>query len=351
MAITATSQRAAAGGGSVRARSRSGPAGGAQQQAPTRPGATDDWMASGAAAIQAQEEHKEVVAIRREERQAQMNVPFRFWLKKGEEADIVVLDDDFGPSVLEHDLTHVEGFRRNKPGTNHPQDIFVLSPQQWETDPLVEIVGKDPRRVTFLTIKDLRQIEKQNGEVTTNMYRLLPLMGDAFDMFVKIREQQIRAGHADKPLRGVQILMTRGNNDQSLRTGLPMFVARHSEQDIIDTFQHDEVRSDRDGRVLKEANAECYPIDYRAAFPKPSAEEIRRRFNLPDASAPVGSAANNRSFWGGSQETGQGASTEGYEQSGDVEGALDGGDYSQGFSTGRASGPKESYDLNDDIPF
>lgn len=341
MAIGATASAPRSGGiqptssGSVRARSRGAAPQGAAASAPVQPGATDDWMASGAAAIQAQEQHKEVVQQRREERAAQVNVPFRFWLKKGEEADIVILDRDFGPSVLEHNLTRHPQFMRNKPGTTIPEDQFVLSPQQWEADPLIPLVGKDPYRVTFLTVKDLRQFEKNDGTVTQNHYRLLPLMGDAFDMFVKIRQQQIANGApADAPLRGVQVLMTRGNNDQSLRTGLPMFVARHSEQDILDAFSHPEVKSDRDGRVLKEANAECYPIDYRAAFPKPSAEDIRRRFNLADSTAVAGSSANNRSYWGensGSHETGAGASTDGFSQaSGDVAGALD---------------------LNDDIPF
>ncbi len=330
MAIEATS--------SVRARSRIAATGGASKSAPLNPGATADWMKSGAAAIDGYQEHQTQMAKQREERTAQKSTPYRFFLKKGEEVDVVVLDDDFGPGLFEHDLTMNERFKRVNPRSGRPYDQFVTSPQQWEPDPLTPIVGKEPYYATFITVGVLQPYTNDKGVTVNYQKRLVALKGEAMELMTTIRAQQIKAGHAKAPLRGLHLLMKRGNGETSLKTGLPMFVARVSEADILETFGHPDIISEKDGGLIKPANADCYPTDYASAFPKPSADEIRKRFHLGPAER-VGSAGY-QSRGGFVDEFDGGGGSEGTNEDGVVD--------TTGFSD--ATGDFAA-DLDDDIPF
>lgn len=325
---------AAANGGSVRARSRvQGNSAPVQQN----PGATSDWMRAGAAAIEGYQEHQQTVATRREERQASVGVPWRFFLAKGDEADIVILDNDFGPGLFEHDLTNHDRFKRINPKNGRPFDQFVTSPCQWETDPITQETGKEPYYATFLTVGVLKPYTNSKGETVQYQRRLMPLKGEAMEMLTTIRQLQIKAGHADAPLRGLQILMKRGTGDQSLKTGLPTFIERHDEAAILETFGHPEVRGEQDGKLIKAANADCYPVDYAAAFPKPSAEAIRQRYRLQSAPA----------FGSGGYTTGH------FNDTPDGGGGYADDDQGGTSTTGFANAPAAAFDtdLDDDVPF
>lgn len=344
MAIQSTT---GAGAPSVRARSRTNPTG---SRAPANPGATADWMSSGAAAIEGHQQHQEHVAQRREERQAEVGVPWRHFLAKGEEVDAIILDNDFGPGLFEHDLTMNDRFKRMNPRTGRPFDQFVTSPRQWETDPL-EQEGFNPYYATFLTVAILRPYTDGQGRQRSYQRRLVALKGEAMEMMTMIRAQQIKAGHADAPLRGVHIVFKRGNGDQSLKTGLPMFIERHSEAEIMETFGHPAVTAEqgaRAGQIVKQANEDCYPIDYARAFPKPSADAIRARFNL-GTNTVAGSGGYNRGHFNdsGSNEPDGGG---GYD--GDDNDDNGGGASTNGFANAGAGGGNGfADDLDDDVPF
>jgi len=348
MAITSTTQP------SVRARSRNpNPNAGNASPAQQNPGATADWMTTGAAAIEGHQKHQEYVAQRREERQAEYGVPYRLFLPKGDEVDAIILDNDFGPGLYEHDLTFNDRFKRVNPKNGRPIEQYVTSPRQWEVDPLEQEVGLSPSYNTYLTIDVLRPWTDKNGTQHAYQRRLVSLKGDAMEMMSTIRAQQVKAGHVDAPLRGVHVVFKRGNGDQSLRTGLPVFVERCSEKDIMETFSHPAIYTEKDNKLVKVENEDCYPIDYARAFPKPSAEAIRLRFNLGAAGGgsglPGSSGYSRNQFDDGNSGTGTGGfggSTIRSAASG-ASGAGEGGTGGEGGSTGNGFAD----DLDDDIPF
>lgn len=340
MAITSTT------GPSVRARTRNRVGAGAEA-APLNPGAVPDWAASGADAIKGYEKHQEVVAQRREERQAEYGVPFRHFVSRGEEVDAIILDNDFGPGLYEHELTMNDRFKRINPKNGRPFDQFVTSPCLFEPDPLTQECGLQPYYATFITVNLLRPYTDSKGNTRSYQRRLVALKGEAMELLATIREQQIKQGHTNAPLRGVHIVFKRGTGEQSLKTGLPMYVERHSEDEIMETFAHPQVLGEKDGKVVKTENEDCFPIDYARAFPKPSAEAIRTRFGLGAGSAAAGSSAYNRGHFNDQPDGGGG-----YEQAGGFDDTGTDG-FNDGTGAGGMSGSSGSLqdDLDDDIPF
>jgi hypothetical protein len=235
-------------------------------------------------------------------------------------------------------------FKRVNPRTGRPIDQFVTSPKLFEIDPLEAEVGLVPAYVTFLTVAILKPWTDSKGATHTYQRRLVALKGDAMDMMATIREQQLRAGHTDAPLRGVHVVFKRGTDNRSLRSGLPVFIERHSEAEIMETFAHPAKYGEQDNKLIKAENEDCYPIDYARAFPKPSAEAIRARYNLGGSSVAGSSGYTRGHFDDGA--TGA-ADTSGFNDGGQ------GGDTWSGNGAGNGAGRSGSLaeDLEDDIPF
>jgi hypothetical protein len=321
------------------------------------PGKSAGWMSTGSAAVEGQQKAKQEAAAAQEVRQAQMNMPYRFSLKPGEEADIVILDRDLGPAFWEHDLTWNPDFRKNRPGTRAPVEQFIPSCREWEEDPLMRLYGLQPSYVMFLSVIDMRSgVSTRTGKEYGNVRKLLAVKGDAMDQIMRIRELRISKGG---DLRGVQLVMARSSDSKSLRTGLPTFVDQHSEQDIIESFKHDAVKNEA-GEVVKEANADCFPYDYESLFGNtaPSAAMIIERLGLKDAdtaSVPGSDNEFTKAFSGGG---GDDAGDEGDTDGGDEVGQNGGGAQPPRSSSGRirpssnAAPTNFSSDtLDDDIPF
>ena len=74
-----------------------------------------------------------------------------------------------------------------------------------------------------------------------------------------------------------------------------LVVEMHSEDDILESFGHEEVKNDQ-GKVIKAANQDCFPVEYEKLFKQPSAADIRTRYNL--GAAPAGSRAARKDEWG-----------------------------------------------------
>lgn len=235
------------------------------------------WMKTGQVARATTDQAIQEQEIRREQRQRQRALPYEFWMRTGEQRDIVILDAEPGPCFWEHNLQN--------PATGH-YDIYELCPKEFDHCPLCEGVAgaKDSVYTMFLTVLDITpgQRDKEGRELP---YRRKLLR-------VKQREHGFFYRTFDRhgTLRGVHLLMSR-DNDTDPRHGRPEFVALYTEEQIVGAYSHDAIISQRDGRVIVEANGWLQPTDYEAVFEKPSGEALRRRYG---GRAPVGSRAEAR---------------------------------------------------------
>ena len=234
------------------------------------------FMYRGDAAVQAREQELERQRVRREQGFA----PFRYWLPVGDRGDIIILDNDLGPCYYEHAIPG--------PGNNWKDVTHELCPKEFDVCPLCAASGqKESYYAMFLTIMDMRPYTNRRGVVIPHNRRLLVVKAQQQPAFVRLKE---RLGN----LRGTQMIMSR-DSQQSANIGTPEFHASHGEEQIIAAFQHEEQRA-QDNRVIKAANADCYPYDYNTLFTRPSGEDLRRRYG---GVVPAGSNQEVADEWGG----------------------------------------------------
>lgn len=262
----------------VRTRSRA-PVNGAMP--PARGGAAGGggWMSSGASARAKAEE--ELVRQREaaERRASGLYMPFRFWVGVGEQREVVILDSQLGPCFYEHQMQN--------PRTGR-WDVHEACPKEWEPCPLCDH-QKDSYYVMMLTVMDLSPYTNKQGQTIPHSRKL---------MAVKAQQQPFFMRQFDRhqTLRGLHLLMSR-DTQQTAQIGNPEFIQLHSEEDIIESFGHDQIVA-QDGKVLKERNTDCFPFPYDRLFQKPTAEDLRRRYG---GAAPAGSRQERDDEWSGGQ--------------------------------------------------
>ncbi len=230
-------------------------------------------------------------AVLDEQRAKRYNAPWRFWIGKGEQADVIILDDKIDFQIYEH-----EKFVKGK------QPVHESCPGEWESCPLCdeEDLGGFKRStfVVFLSVIDLRPYESKDGKIKRPWQkRLLPIKFDSLGAFKRLEERE-------GTLRGCQVLMVRDTGQRSAAIGVPEFLERFDEAAIMEAFSHPEEKDDK-GNVTKEANADCSPYSYGHIFQKPSGEHLREIYG---GSAPAGSsgdnAGNRQEGWGGGNDPG-----------------------------------------------
>jgi hypothetical protein len=236
------------------------------------------WMKTGAAA----RDQSTAEVARQRDLQAKRNQPraFRFWVGVGQQREFIILDREPGPCFYEHQLQN--------PRTQK-WDIHEACPKEWEPCPICDGVagGKDSYYVMMLTCIELQEWTDKHGVTHPYSVRLLPVKAESQGFFLR---QFDRYGS----LRGMRLLMAR-DTKQSASIGSAEFVDRLTDEEIIQHFGHPPVVA-QDGRVIKQANADCHPLDYSKLFRKPSAADLRARYG---GSAPAGSRQEQDDVWGG----------------------------------------------------
>ena len=242
------------------------------------------FMHRGAAADQTRAQEEARQAERRERGYA----PFRYWLaapkdgKPGQQGDIIILDNDVGPCFYEHAI----------PGPNNDwsKTTHELCPKEYDSCPLCARSGTgESYYVMFLSVIDMRPYTKRNGEIIPFSRKLLAIKTSSQAFFARLKER-----HGN--LRGAHLLMVRDNSN-SASIGTPEYIEHVTEEQILQNFAHAEVKA-QDGRVVKQANADCYPFQYDGEggiFRQPSGEALRQKYG---GVAPAGSAAEVASEWG-----------------------------------------------------
>jgi hypothetical protein len=247
-----------------------------------QPAGGADWMKTGAAARETSAAELARNQERERQRAAGIFMPYRFWLPVGKQVELVLLDNEPGPCFYEHQL--------QDPRTGK-WDIYEGCPKEYEHCPLCDGVagGKDSYYVMMLTAIVMDPYINKNGVTVPHSRKLLA---------VKTNDQPFfqRQFEANGTLRGRQYLMVR-DSKQSPSIGRAEFLAAHSEDAILASFGHPQVTAS-DGKVIKQANADCYPYPYAQIWTRPSGEDLRRRYG---GAAPIGSPAGNAAMIGSGQ--------------------------------------------------
>lgn len=197
--------------------------------------------------------------------------PSRFWCAKGETKRLVILDDKISYAQAEH-------------------SVKLYSPEnpkgEWQTErciaavdacPICSLPKHNPHDVVLLTVLDLTPwsyTDKEGNKVEKEFTkRELAIKTASFPLF------QTLASSQGGELRGLVLDMTRGNGDKEAAIGVPTFVMKMTEEDLVETFGHDEIKND-EGRVVKQANQDIMPFDYDKVHEFPSRAELARKYGI-----------------------------------------------------------------------
>lgn len=233
-------------------------------QTPTTQKSTADagWFKTGKAAVnEAETENK----LREEQRNTPKQRP-RMYVPVGQTRQVVILDEDFGPKVHEHNI------RNPKTGK---YDIFELCPKNWEPCPICESDGES-QSVVFLTCLDLTPWTTKKGETVNYTKRLLPIKSTQLAKYRRLLEKK-------GTFRGMVLNLSRDGKKES-NSGTPEFEEFLTEEEIKENFWNQAYV--QDGKTLKTEGEDTRPYDYIKLFQKPSAARLRRLYG---GSAPFGS--------------------------------------------------------------
>lgn len=226
-------------------------------------------------------------AMKREEKKAQDRagglMPFRFFQPRGEETEIVILDESMDKAFWRHEHNLQIG---GKWGNLEPC-IAESGPCPFCEE------GSKSTIVVLLTVLVLKEYKnKKTGKVSKYTKMLLPLKRGQYPEFDKVEEIAVRK-HGT--LRGTCILLFRKDEETSFSTGMPtanddgnLINDWIDEKGLSREFGHDPIV--RDGKTLKKADEDIEVFDYKKLFPKPDDDVIREEHGM---SIP-GSRRSNR---------------------------------------------------------
>lgn len=235
------------------------------------------------------ERDAEEASERERKREAGVLYVKRFWLKPGEERDIIFLDEalEKGRAFWEHNLEIGGKFG------NYEMCTKELGAGQC---PICKQSGPS-YLVLNVSILDTTGYESRKRGHVDQEKVLLCLRRTQFEQFKKVAEDAIEQ-HGT--LRGVKIRLARGKDAKSARIGEPVMIGRNkmyeflTEKELDRLHGHDAVKG-ADKKIIRPENFDITPFDYDTMFPEPDPEEVRKRFG---GEAHAGSRAEQREVWG-----------------------------------------------------
>jgi len=189
-----------------------------------------------------------------DEYERKKNTPWDFRLKPGDEAEVVVLDNQDPFFIPIHSLKDTRG--------KWTQDICIADTGQ--TCPLCEHLGKEGSYTMYLTVLDRRpytiQSGQNKGKTVKVSKKLLPVKGRNLPKFQRQFERKFQK--RDNRWRGLRIACHRAQEKESAIGEDIEFLG-----------------------VVKEVNLKKFgdtaqPVNYEEIFVIPSAAELRKRYNL-----------------------------------------------------------------------
>jgi len=201
----------------------------------------------------------------------------RFWLPRGKETELVVLDDQVDTvAFYEH------GLKKDGKWGNYESCCG-----EWSNCPLCAS-GDNKAFVWFLTVLDCTGFTKDDGTEVPYYRKLLPIKSSQANNFKRVLKAAVKQ-HGT--CRGVVLTVERDTGDKAAAIGEPVINDEGSmfefmdEDDLIEEFGHAALKN-KDGDVYIKKNGLLQPFDYDAVFPKPDAADIAKRWGL---ASPAGS--------------------------------------------------------------
>lgn len=218
--------------------------------------------ATGDAMDDAFEHEEERQEQRAQERAQGIDRVFRFSIKPGEEAEIILLDEDYhdGVAFYEHHMRDSQG----------KWTVFRPCVSEVASCPICEGTDSKPYFAMYLSALHLNAYQDKKTKEWRHSRVLLQIKSISIPTFKKVMSAAMKK-HGT--LRGVCLNLERpkGAATSSTRIGEPVeyedtgtrfdFV-----EDLEDEFGHDAIKA-KDGTVFKEANVDITAFDYEALFP------------------------------------------------------------------------------------
>lgn len=237
----------------------------------------------------------------------------RFWLKKGETANLVILDQSYENVFWAHE----HHFRNPKTGK---WNGLELCPKAFDVCPICEGIGglgydqqnnkaDKPYYAMFLSVLDTRSYTKNDGTVVPFSRKLLVIKrgnGSTHDRYNELFHtiQQENGGR----LRGAVLRMSRGNGATEPGHGEPSMIEGSGgrlfalvDEARIQQFTHDAITTKK-GEVVVPANGLQQPIDYFSMVTEPTNAGISARWGLNHQ--PANNTSFDQQLYGGQQQTG-----------------------------------------------
>lgn len=251
-----------------------------------------DWMKRGEAAKQTSA--SEVAEAQKRREQRQQGRAFRFFLKHGEQANVIVLDATFEelPFFYEHALQNDKG----------KWNLFEPCVKEFASCPICEGYGQKGGEqrgsyyAMFISILDTSGYEKQDGTFVAYDRKLLVVKQGQHQEFFRIFDLAMKE-HGT--IRGLEMTLQREDTANASSIGKPVMMdngrlfTMNDEDTLYEDFGHDAIVGD-DGKVIVEADAMLLPYDYTKLFPRPDPDAMRRKYG---AGATPGSADDVDDGW------------------------------------------------------
>lgn len=215
---------------------------------------------------------------RKEEREALGNIPSRFFLKRGTNTSVIVLDDS--PSFFRYEHNYMGEGAKFK-------NMFVECLSESEICPACKALPDSrPYYVMILTIIDLTPyVNAQNEEIPFNR-KLLAIKSNQQEKFQRKVDAYIKT-HGT--LRGAIIDIYRSNSETSPASGDDFEFVDFEDVDSKEAADY-YVRAWRDKAGVDHVETLVDCVDYEEVFPTPTVEELEEMFGIEP---PAGSDRSN----------------------------------------------------------
>lgn len=256
------------------------------------------WGFKGAAAISQQYEIEKDVRERRQNN----NENKRFWLPKGSECELIILDSSVDDLFALHEYELIpqgKTFREKY----HETSMETLQ-QECPLKGYIDGSGKAqyPALVTFATVLVLQEYTNSKGDKVPYSRKLLPMkntQGPEFMRRFTACEKKIGT------LRGFHFRVVRDDDDLAPRIGKPdtldtLEYGYWTDEELIAEFGHPAIMSEKDNKVIVQENGLLEPFDYYKLFKKPDEQQLRRTYRIGGV---MGSRQEEQEIWDGAVES------------------------------------------------
>jgi hypothetical protein len=216
-------------------------------------------------------------------------MPFRFWLEPGAECEVTILDESLeaGFARPEHNLKGADGKYGN-----------IVPCVRNEAECPVCKSDRESTLVLYLSVLVHRPYtSKKTGEVKEYSKMFLCLKRGQYNDFARIEKAALKKY---KTFRGVTLLLARDKERNSYGTGMPItgeegniIVDFYGEEDLVKEFGHKEIKNREGNKVIRAANDDITPYNYKGLMPAPDVDEFLEEFG---SGAAPGSRRASQSY-------------------------------------------------------